>query len=532
MSFVRSVAGQLLARTGASRVFTFPGSPPAPVYEVVSESDSELVQGVREQHLLHLAQAHYYECLEGGREEVPLVVASAELGEAMLSQGLLADSISCPCVVLVVEERFPHVGRSSSFPHQSGRSETYDEVDWADELAAHENIAGRVRVTGEADVEAMERLVDRAVSERGVAVVHLPRYADEGVGEEYEDVVRPLPGLVDVDAVSARWMAAERPMLIVGRGAKDWIRRGVVGDVAAERGAMVASTLQVDGLLETNYVGRIGTLGTPSANRAFERSDFVIALGTSLNCLLTSYDPVNMREFREKTIQVEENPRRRSVFVDGWMDASVGEALDVLGGGFEGEAWGDGVDRGEFPERVPESVSAVADVIREERSDAVVTLGVGNSMVWMTYALGPGIRKETARTGSMGEYVGGLEWGEEPIVVVGDGEFEMDLSTLVEAQYLDVSATFIVLNNRRLGMVTGRQSESFGERLTPKVERPIAYEHLGDAFDGVESFAPETVEEVERATRDAVSSESISVVEVPVSSEVGGIGFDVFSLPT
>lgn len=531
MSVTGSVVGEILNLTQARRVFTYPGSPPRYVYEAVEDAGKEIVTGVREQHLLHLAQTDYFRDLEKGEERIPVVVVSADLGEAMLSQPLLAGSVSCPCIIVVAEEKFPHVDNSANIAHQTDRATTHQNVSNNEVIQRHENVGERVLIEGKRDLEKIEHVVETVRENKDVGVIHLPLYAEEGEGAEFEDVGDDPPSLLPVSQFKSRWETTEQPLIIVGRGIRCPETRNRISTIAKTGGIPIATTLQMDGYFETNHIGRIGTVGTPSANEALYQADLVVTLGSSMNNLLTSYDPEAIETFRSKTVQVEENPRRRSVFVDAWLAGEVDDVLKVMERR-RADPWFDiEYDTNGKRDSVPEPVEALADSICARRPDSVVTLGVGNAMIWMTYALGPDMRKEVSRSGSMGEVVSGLLWGESPVLVLGDGEFEMDLSLITEAQHQDTAPIICVVNNSRLGLVAERQEAEFGEQITEKVQDPISYEELGNCFDGVESFTATTSAEVKQAFARTVSSDDVSIIEIKVTEQLSDEIFDITELP-
>ena len=531
MSVTKQVITTLLSLTGTRRVFTYPGSPPRYVYEAVIKSNAELVTAVREQHLLHLAQAEYFQTLEQGTEQIPVVVVSADLGEAMASQGLLAGSITSPCIIVVAEESFPHVENAVNIAHQTDRATTHQSLDDTEPLQRHENVATRAHITDEDDLTTVGDVVETVRTQQEIGIIHLPLYADTDEPTAASILSDYTPDQVSLTELENRWMAADRPLLIVGRGIRDPTVRDRIADIAETGGVPITTTLQMDGYFDTNHVGRIGTVGTPSANEAFNQADLVVALGSSVNNLITSYDPAVIQEFQSKTIQVDVNPRRRSVFTDSWIPERSNTVVDRLDGR-EAALWTDTqYNQNGKMERVPDPVQGVAAAIRDHCPETVVTLGVGNAMIWMTYALGPTIRKEVARTGSMGEVVAGLHWGDPPILVLGDGEFEMDLSLLTEAQHQGTTPVICVVNNERLGLVTERQEAEFGERLTEKYPAPINYEELGRAFADVESFSTTTAGEAREAVSQAVRSDVVSVIEVRVEDRLSADIFDISTLP-
>lgn len=106
----------------------------------------------------------------------------------------------------------------------------------------------------------------------------------------------------------------------------------------------------------------------------------------------------------------------------------------------------------------------------------------------------------------------------------------VDLSLLLEAVYQESGATIFVLNNGRLGMVTEKQEAEFGDVLTPK-RCPVDYDALGDAIDGLQSFAVSGTGSLGSTVRDAVSYDGTAVVEVPIEQRLSPDLFDLERLP-
>ncbi|MFQ3308126.1 MAG: thiamine pyrophosphate-dependent acetolactate synthase large subunit-like protein [Candidatus Nanohaloarchaea archaeon] len=526
MVSAENIINTILDRTNCSKVFTYPGTPPAKLYKEVERSSAELVQGVREQHLTHLAQTRYYKKLEQGNEEIPVIIVSGEMGEAMMMQGLLAGSITSPCLVIVAESRFEHVDNSINIAHQTDRGSTHDKLDNSDVLRRHENVHHRVLLQDGDDLDDVETMIQELKEKKEVGIVHVPIYSHDSSEGGYLSE----PEKIDQSRLQNRWNEAEKPMIVAGRGAKDPKVRDMIENLSKSSGAPLAVSIPMEGYFEDNYVGRIGMMGTPSANQAFKEADLVLSIGTSMQNVITSFGENNIQEFREKTVQVEPNPRRRSFFVGSYIEGSAGEVLSELNS--EKEEWLSSNDYGLEDKRkfIPEPVNALGQLIREDFSDKVVTLGVGNSVIWLPYSLGPEIRKETSRSGSMGEVVAGLNREENPILVLGDGELEMDLSLIVEAQYRTESAALFIINNQRLGLVTEIQEKQFDEKITPK-DNSVNFQDLGESFKGVESFSAEKAEEVDEKARKAINSDKISLVEIKVEEDLHSELFDVNALP-
>jgi thiamine pyrophosphate-dependent acetolactate synthase large subunit-like protein len=520
---------------GKSKAFTYPGSPPRYIYKEAEKQGIDVQQVVREQHMPHMAQTRYFSKLEDGEEELPVVIASGEMGEAMMSQGLLAGSISSPCLVIVAEERFEHVDNALNIAHHTDRGKTPEKMSNEKQLFEHENIAGRILI--EDSLESLEHLIDKIQSEKSVGIVHIPLYSLEDFDEQIEDqdAWKEKPKQMESEELGEKLVEADKPLIVAGKGAKHKEKRQRIADIADRIGAPIAVTMQMEGYFEDNYVGRIGTMGTPSANQAFVESDLVISFGTSMNNLITSYNSDNIQDFKDKTVQIEPNPGRVSNFVGSYMQDDEKALETIENTDIESDNWFDLQNYGSSQkfDYIPDNVLKLGQLMKDDWSDKAVTLGVGNHMVWMSYALGPDVKKEVSRVGSMGEFVSGINREENPVIVTGDGEFEMDLSVLLEAQYQDQHPNIFVINNTRLGMVTEPQEAEFGDIITPKQERPVEYSELEKVFPNMKSYSVEDENRLEEVFEEIVDNpETTFVVEIKVNKPFNPELYSTDTLPT
>jgi thiamine pyrophosphate-dependent acetolactate synthase large subunit-like protein len=114
---------------------------------------------------------------------------------------------------------------------------------------------------------------------------------------------------------------------------------------------------------------------------------------------------------------------------------------------------------------------------------------------------------------------------------MGDGEFEMDLSLLVEAQLQSDSVTIFVLDNGELGLVSQTQRDLFGRTLVEK-QNGVEYSKLGKAFENVHSKRVETPTEVKTAAKTALQSDNISLIVIGIEEELDNELVDIHQLPT
>ena len=142
---------------------------------------------------------------------------------------------------------------------------------------------------GSGHAELAATAVKHAVDGRGVAHLVLPdevqdRPSDEPAGSpdgrRADLAVAPSPATLD--AALGRLRAAQRPVLIVGQGARD--AADEVRELAERLGAPVVTTFRAKGLLPDTHPlggGVLGRSGTPVASWLMNEADLLLVVGAS-----------------------------------------------------------------------------------------------------------------------------------------------------------------------------------------------------------------------------------------------------------
>jgi thiamine pyrophosphate-dependent acetolactate synthase large subunit-like protein len=327
----------------------------------------------------------------------------------------------------------------------------------------------------------------RARSGVGPAVMNVP--VDILEGEiEYELVVAqqrfisPAPEIVRVAApesvaAAARLLgAAQRPVIIVGRGATDPQARELVLAIGERIGAFYGSSLQGQGLIGGPFdVGIIGTLGTGSAIRAMTETDCALVIGASLN----SYTGGHGQFFHDaKVIQID---RRADAFgAETPVDIGLcGDAVPTLAdleaqlvdteprSGFRSVDWVDEIaeDLRAVVEYEPVSEALDQRLVLDRISAALpadrqIVVDAGHFAFFVVdhIRLGsPAERIWTADFASIGLAVpigvgaAVATAGRPTVVFVGDGGFAMSLNELDTAVRHGIPVTFVVMDDRAYG---------------------------------------------------------------------------------
>ena len=326
--------------------------------------------------------------------------------------------------------------------------------------------------------------VKHAVDRRGVAHLVFP---DE-VQVQPSDVAaatpagrigsrRIRPDDAALDAAAAALRAAERPVIIVGHGARP--ARAEVIALAERLGAPVLTTFKAKGLVPDTHplgAGVLGRSGTPVASWLMNEADLLVVVGASFSnhTGIASYKPI---------VQVDDEPssigRFHAVTYPVLADtqlgvaalaAAVGEAAAVDQTGDVAERWA--LWRAEKRRRVEDDrghgvgaaavFAALSDALPE---DAVVSVDVGNH----AYSLGRYLESK-GQPVLMSGYLGSIgfgypaalgAWAADPtrpvVAVTGDGGFAQYAAELTTAVKYGIPVKHVLLDNHALGKISKEQ---------------------------------------------------------------------------
>ncbi len=338
----------------------------------------------------------------------------------------------------------------------------------------------------------------------------------------------------EVERAVSMIAAAERPMIIVGNGARHDME-GVTA-LAERLGAPVATTFKGKGLISDHHrlgCGVMGRSGTPIASWFMNESDLVLVFGASFanHTGIADYKPL---------IQVDRDPMAIGRFhsVDCGLQGDVGvtcaQITDLLpddaGGDFDAEIasrwelW-----RAEKASRIADDeghgigAAALMDSLtRTIPQDAVIAVDVGNN----TYSFGRYFEASGEQDLLMSGYLGSIgfsfpaamgAWAavgdSRPVVSVsgdgGFGQYAMEVTTAVK---YDMNITHVLMNNSELGKISKEQRAAEWEVWQTSLHNPsfAAFAELCGA-KGIRVTAPS---ELDAAIEEALAHTGPALVEV------------------
>lgn len=294
-----------------------------------------------------------------------------------------------------------------------------------------------------------------------------------------------------LDGLAQALVAAERPLILVGRGVR------AAGQVAAFRGfvqlvrvPVVASLLGLDALAYDDpfRVGYIGAYGNRWANMALGNSDFVLVLGARLDIRQTGADTKYFQEGRT-IYHVDCDPTEINNRVTG-CHALVADLADffALAGQYyrpddfaDRPTWLDEVqalrvqwpDTGEQPGIVGINPNEFMHALSRPGLGTGYLADVGNHQQWAAQSLELTADQQFLTSGGLGSMGYALPaalgmcfaLGRQPLVTIsGDGGFQMNMQELQTIAHHRLPIKLVVLNNNCLGMIRQFQDSYFEGR--------------------------------------------------------------------
>lgn len=349
------------------------------------------------------------------------------------------------------------------------------------------------------------------------------------------------PSAADIDAAVEAYLDSDAtvpPVVLAGQGAVEAGAKEPLAGVAERTGALLATTLQAQGYFagHTFDVGFVGTFGTALANEYVGQSEFVLAVGCSLNDHTTDEgrlldgatvvhvdaDPASIGRFSPVDVGivgdaretasalVAELDRREIDFAESFWTASRERRI----------AETSPFDQREFPSvagRVdPRAVVPKFDEYLPD--DRLVVTDGGHFINWVLDGMTITHPDDYIWTIDFGAVGMGLPIGlgttralttRTPVVFCGDAGFMMTLQELNTAVRHDLDAVIVVMNDDALGSEYQQLAARGGYTDAALIEAPdIAAVAEGFGAAGHTVRSPEDV--------DAIADDLSGALDLPV----------------
>jgi thiamine pyrophosphate-dependent acetolactate synthase large subunit-like protein/nitrite reductase/ring-hydroxylating ferredoxin subunit len=397
-------------------------------------------------------------------------------------------------------DRAPVLALSGQVPSKVKGRGAFQDVDlegaFSDVAAYSETVHA-----GSDHAELMNMACKTAVVGRGVAhlvlpdeVQVIPSDAEPGGPLGRLGSRQVAPPEASLAAAAEMLAAAERPVFIVGQGARDDMP--AITALAHRLGAPIATTFKAKGAISDHdplALGVLGRSGTPIASWFMNESDLLVVWGASFSnhTGIAPYKP---------TIQIDVDPmalgRFHSVEVPVMGHAAVtARALaDLVGDDHRcrdhrdevAERWSiwraEKASRRDDDRSLGVNAAVVFDALaRAVDDDAVLCVDVGNN----TYSFGRYF-EVSEQSVLMSGYLGSIGFGfpaamgawaavgdrRQVVGISGDagfGQYAMELTTAVK---YDMNLTHVVLNNAELGKISKEQRAASYDVWQTSVHNP------------------------------------------------------------
>lgn len=104
------------------------------------------------------------------------------------------------------------------------------------------------------------------------------------------------------------------------------------------------------------------------------------------------------------------------------------------------------------------------------------------------------------------------------VAAMGDGGFMMNSQELETAKRLNLKFTTIIFNDNDYGLISWKQSMSHGKTFGTKINNPD-FKKYAESF-GIQAYRPTNLDELKSQLKEAIRSDQLSVVEIPISTHV------------
>ena len=353
------------------------------------------------------------------------------------------------------------------------------------------------------------------------------------------------PDATALAAASDRLAGAQRPIIIVGYGARDSMDAIVA--LAEQLHAPVLTTFKAKGQIADDHplaAGVLGRSGTPVASWFMNECDLILAFGSSFSnhTGITPKKPIVQIDFDRMMLG-----KFHAVDVPVWSEVGVAaKALrDALPAGHSAtdqrpelaERWR--IWRAEKQSRVNDSrgnglnsAQLFAALTKTIPDDAIIAVDVGNN----TYSFGRYFECRNQRI-LMSGYLGSIgfsfpaamgAWaatrdkpayaGRKVVSISGDGGFGQYLADFTTAVKYNMNITHVLLNNAELGKISKEQRAGEWEVWETSLHNPsfAAFANLC----GGKGFKVSNADSLEGTLQDALAHDGPSLVEVMTDADL------------
>jgi len=524
-----------LERAGAEVVFGYPGGNVVDVFDCLRTAKFKFVLGRHEQGCTHMADGYARATGHPG-----VVVVTSGPGATNAITGLATANVDGVPMVLV----------SGQVPLSQIGTDAFQEADMTGICRAATKHSFLVQSADEIPETVAQAFYIATHGKPGAVVIDVPKNVQEELtAAQYPERIslrayhpEYAATTAQVNRLAKLLNEAKRPVLYAGGGV---IAANAAKDVAAlahRAGIPVVTTLMGIGSFDEGdplALGMAGLYGTAAANAALREADLVVALGVRFNDRVTGDAAKYARGKRIVHIDCDPSSIDKNVSVALGVVADAKDLLTTVNSrirpnaraawGARIAAWKRSAEPSVRPLHrgviMPQAV--VAAVQAATKGAAVLVTDVGQHQMWCARHFRPAQPRNFLSPGGMGTMgfaipaaIGAAiaRRGEKVVAVMGDGGAQMTAEELLVAAEERLPITFVVVNNRRLGMVRQMQEEDFGRRYFATTVSSPDFVKLAEAY-GLKGLRVTDPKKLDAAIAKAVRAKGPMLVEVVVEPE-------------
>lgn len=358
--------------------------------------------------------------------------------------------------------------------------------------------------------------------------------------------VRTEPVVPEVDMEKIKEIAeiinsAKRPVVYLGGGAANSEAADEVNAFVQKGALPVAHTIMAAGIIgheNPKSLGLLGMHGTVAANKAFDKADVMIALGTRFSDRVA----LNPKKFAKRAtkiqVDIDRSEINKNVIVDQGIISDVKDFLTKIMPLIETKDRKDWLDElANLKKEKNDEKSGVGDLYPSEiigatcdltDKDTIYVTDVGQHQMWAAQYLRHNNTKRFLTSGGLGTmgYGYGAAIGAQigcpdkrVIHFTGDGSFHMNLNEACTAVSENLPIITIIMNNGVLGMVYQWQTSFYGSRYSnTDPERKTNFAKVGEGF-GARTFTVSNQAEFEKAFREALKEKGPSWIDCHIAKD-------------
>lgn len=310
---------------------------------------------------------------------------------------------------------------------------------------------------------------------------------------------------------------AEKPVMYVGGGAASSGASDATAEFMQKAQIPAVYTMMAAGIVgyeDDKNLGLIGMHGTVEANKAIDKADLVLALGTRFSDRVALNTDKFARHAKIIQVDIDKSEFNKNVIVDISVMSDVKYFLEKLIPLLKQNDHSDWLDRIKKWKLKGKEIKAENCMIQPNQligkicdltdKETIYVTDVGQHQIWAAQYLKHDKTKAFITSGGLGTM--GFGYGaaigaqignpdKRVVHLTGDGSLHMNLNEACTAVSYNLPIITVIFNNRVLGMVYQWQNSFYSGRTSQTTpERKTDFVKVAEAF-GAKGFRADTLDE-------------------------------------